>query len=98
MSAPRVSGFWKIGVANTLSTTTLAPISRATAATAAMSVISSSGLAGVSRKNSLVFGRTAARQAATSGASTKVTSTPNRGAHLLRIHRHEPNNALPATM
>ena len=55
-------------MAKTLSTITLAPISRAMAATAAMSVISSSGLAGLSIRKTLVFGRTAARQAARSGA------------------------------
>ena len=70
MSAPRVSGFWKIGVAKTLSTTTFAPAAWAICATAAMSVISSSGLAGLSSSTTLVLGRIAARQASRSVAST----------------------------
>ena len=44
-----------------------------------------------------MFGRTAAAQAAGSVASTKVTSTPNRGIHCERIQRQDPNRARPAT-
>ena len=80
-----------------MSTTSFAPHSRATAATLAMSVTSRRGLAGVSANSTRVFGRTAARQAPRSGPSTKVTSTPKRGAHWLRIQRQEPNRARPAT-
>ena len=48
MSAPSASGCCRYGVANVLSTTTSAPCSWATAATASMSMHVSSGLVGVS--------------------------------------------------
>jgi hypothetical protein len=43
-----------------------------------MSAISVSGFDGVSRKNSLVFGRIAASQAPTSVCETQVVSMPKR--------------------
>ena len=59
MSAPSSSGCWKSGVAKTLSTTSLAPALWAISATAAMSMTSSVGLVGLSRKKALVFLRAA---------------------------------------
>jgi len=84
-------------VAKTLSTTTFAPAAWAIFATAAMSVISSSGLAGDSSSTTLVLGRMAARQASRSVASTRVVSTPKRGSQFWTIQLHEPNSARPAT-
>ncbi len=60
-----------------LSTASNAAHCFATAAIAAMSEISVSGLDGVSRKNNLVSGRTAACHSATLVAETKVVSMPN---------------------
>jgi hypothetical protein len=97
MSAPSFSGCWKIGVAKTLSTMTLAPTACAISLTARMSVISSTGLDGVSISTALVLGRIAASQALGSVASTKVVSTPKRGSHSEISQRHEPNRARPAT-
>ena len=66
-SAPRVSGCWRYGEAKVLSTTSSAPASWATAASASMSPMLSSGLVGVSTQTSLVSpGRIAARTASTS--------------------------------
>ena len=62
-----------------------------------MSMISRSGLAGLSRNSTRVVGRTAARQASRSGPSTTVVSTPKRGSHSLTIQRHDPNSARLAT-
>ena len=70
MSAPSARGFWKIGVAKTLSTTSLAPQALAISATAPIGVTSSSGLAGLSTRKHLVLSRTAAFQASGSTAST----------------------------
>ena len=53
-SAPRVSGCWRYGEAKVLSTTSSAPASWATAASASMSPMLSSGLVGVSTQTSLV--------------------------------------------
>ena len=83
-------------MAKTLSTIALAPAAWAKSQIASMSQISSSGLAGLSMKKTLVLGLTAARQAAMSGASTRLTSMPKRGAQVLRIQRQEPNRARPA--
>ena len=63
-----------------------------------MSVISKSGLAGLSMRTSLVSGRTAALQAARSLAGTMVVSTPKRGNQLFISQRFEPNSAWPATI
>ncbi len=84
-------------MANTLSITTLAPAAWAVFDTAAMSAISSRGLAGLSRNTARVVSRMAAVQAASSRPSTRVQSTPNRGSQLARIQRQEPNRARLAT-
>ena len=76
MSAPSASGCWRYGVANVLSTTTFAPRSWASRATAAMSTIVSRGLVGVSTHTSLVDGRNAATVAAWSVRSTAVCVMP----------------------
>jgi hypothetical protein len=91
------SGFWKSGVANTLSTTSRAPAARAISATAAMSISSSVGLDGLSRKKARVSGRTAARHASRSGPSTSVEATPKRGRKSAMTYWHEPNKAREAT-
>ena len=53
-SAPSSNGFWSSGVANTLSTTTVAPACWASSETAAMSTSSSIGLEGVSMNTQAV--------------------------------------------
>ena len=64
MSAPRTSGCWRYGDANVLSTTSSAPASCATTASASMSPMDRSGFVGVSTQISFVSpGRTAARTA-----------------------------------
>ena len=78
-STPSAIGRWLTGVANVLSASVTMPRSRAIAATAAMSVISSRGLLGDSIRNSRVAGVTASAQALTSVCSTRVHSTPRRG-------------------
>jgi hypothetical protein len=55
------------------------------------------GLAGVSKKNTLVFGRIASTHAWLSRASMVVDSMPKRGNSWSTSHRHEPNAARPAT-
>ena len=78
MSAPCSIGRIKNGVATVLSTINGTPLSWATFATAAISRTSFLGLAIVSPKSALVFGRTAAcHDAGSDGSSTKVTSMPN---------------------
>ncbi|MDT4780220.1 hypothetical protein FQZ97_124410 [compost metagenome] len=77
MSAPNFIGCCSAGEQKQLSTTSSAFALCAMSATAAMSATSVSGFEGVSRKNSFVFGRTAARHAFRSLGSTKVVSTPN---------------------
>ena len=63
-----------------LSTMSGTPASWAIAATPSMSRISDLGLAIVSPKNSLVFGRTAARHESSDvGSSTNVDRIPNFG-------------------
>ena len=77
MSAPRLSGWLKIGVATVESTASTAPAPRAIAATAVMSVMVHNGLAGVSIQTSLVSPAfMAARTAARSVVSTSVTRAP----------------------
>ncbi len=55
MSAPSSSGRWRYGVANVLSTTTIAPTSCAASAAARMSTMFSNGFVGVSSQTSRVF-------------------------------------------
>ena len=69
-SAPSSSGRCSAGVQKQLSTTSSAPASCATSASAAMSNTSVSGLEGDSTNSSRVFGRSAARQLAGSVPST----------------------------
>src|SRR5688572_25707631 len=76
MSAPSSSGRWQMGVAQVLSTTTIAPGCRAMATISSMSVIVSSGLDGVSTQMTRVPSRTAPRTAARSLMSTDVARRP----------------------
>lgn len=73
-------GLLQVGEAKVLSTTRRAPACLATCATAAMSVMPSSGLDGVSTQIALVRGVSAARTAATSEVSATENSTPHREA------------------
>lgn len=73
-----------------LSTTRRAPASWATWATAAMSVMPSSGLEGVSTQTALVRGVMAARTAATSEVSATENSTPQRAATLAKSRKVPP--------
>ena len=98
MSAPKANGCCSTGVQKQLSTASSAPHCFATVAIAAMSEISVSGLDGVSRKNSFVFGRTAAFHSATSVADTYVVSTPNFLMMLLNRLIVAPNTLRDATM
>src|SRR5450759_417998 len=98
MSAPSSSGRCRIGVQKQLSTASSAPHCFATAAIAAISDISVSGLDGVSRNNNLVLGRTAAFHSATSVAETYVVSTPNFFLFLLNMFTVAPNRLREATM
>ena len=66
-------------------------------AIAAMSERAVSGLEGVSRNSSFVFGRTAAFHAATSVAGTNVVSTPKRARMVPNSVTVEPNTALEHT-
>jgi len=77
MSAPRVIGRCKAGVAKQLSTASSAPALWAISAKARISQTSVSGLVGVSANSSLVLGWMAAFQAATSVCGTNVDVTPN---------------------
>src|SRR3954465_14819036 len=88
-SAPSASGCWRYGDANVLSTTSRAPTSFVTDATAAVSAIPSNGLVGVSHQTTRVVGRSAARRASTSPRSTGVYSTPH-GASTLSTSRNVP--------
>ncbi len=97
MSAPNFIGCCNAGEQKQLSTTSSAPALWAMSATAAMSATSVSGFEGVSRKNSLVFGLTAARQAARSVPSTKVVSTPNLAKMLENSVMVEPKMARELT-
>ena len=75
-SAPDSNGRCNRGVANTLSTTTMAPAECASSATARKSTISSMGLDGVSSSTSAAGRDRAARQAAKSAPSTNSASMP----------------------
>ena len=81
-SAPSVSGCWRYGVANVLSTTTSAPRSWASCATASMSIHVSSGLVGVSSQTTRVSSGHAAASASTSVRSTADHSTPSGDQHV----------------
>ena len=59
--------------------------------------MSSVGLAGVSKKNTLVSGRIAASQAALSALSITVVWMPNLGSRLSTSQRQEPKAARAAT-
>ena len=76
-SAPSVNGCWRNGVAHVLSQARSAPAAFAIAAIAPRSVTAIVGLEGVSVQISRVFGRRAARTAATSVMSVNVTSRPH---------------------
>src|SRR5438876_780166 len=75
-SAPRPSGCCRYGVAKVLSTTTRAPRSCASLATAAMSTTVSSGFVGVSTHTSFVSSRQAPVIASRSAWSTAVQAIP----------------------
>jgi hypothetical protein len=64
--------------------------------TASRSTTSIVGLAGVSKKNTLVFGRIASWNCCGSRASTIVVSMPNLGSSVSVSQRHEPKAARPA--
>ena len=77
-SAPRDSGCCSAGEANVLSTTTRTPAAWASADTAAMSTIFSSGLEGVSIQTNRVRGRiAAARPRRGRSGRTSSTSRPH---------------------
>src|SRR3546814_9413168 len=78
-SAPNSSGRWSAGVAKALSTTDTTLLARAIPHTASRSTTSIVGLAGVSKKNTLVLGLSASAKACGSRASTVVVSIPKRG-------------------
>jgi hypothetical protein len=80
-----------------LSTASSAPAFFATAAIAPMSETSVSGLEGVSRNSSLVFGRSAASHARTSVGETNVVSRPKRARIPENSCTVEPNTALEHT-
>ena len=78
MSAPRVSGCCRNGLAKVLSTTSSAPAACAISATFAMSVIFIIGLDGVStHTNFALFFSMAAARAASSPMSTGVLPMPH---------------------
>src|SRR5712692_7580682 len=77
-SAPRCSGCCRYGVANVLSTQTIAPWLCATSLTASMSTTRSSGLVGDSSHTKRVDGVIAFSTASRSVASTAVKVSPNR--------------------
>src|SRR6266704_3192961 len=77
-SAPRCSGCCRYGVANVLSTHTIAPWLCATSLTASMSTTRSNGLVGDSSHTSRVDGVIAFSTASRSVASTAVKVIPNR--------------------
>ncbi len=84
-------------MANALSTTVMIPRERASPQTNSRSTTSIVGLAGLSKKNTFVFGRIAASHAALSDASMVVPVIPKRGSRLSISQRHEPNAAFAAT-
>ena len=90
-SAPRVSGCWRYGEAKVLSTTSSAPASWATAASASMSPMLSSGLVGVSTHTSFVCpGRIAARTASTSETAAGLCSSPHTFSTLSKSRKVPP--------
>ena len=98
MSAPSDSGCCRNGVANVLSTTTSAPRSWASAATASMSTHVSSGLVGVSSHTMRVSAGHAAASADRSVRSTALHGKPS-GDHTFEMSRNVPPYAsLPSTM
>ena len=97
-SAPSSSGFCSTGLANTLSTTTIAPAAWASSLTALRSTISSPGFEGVSRKTMRVGRANAACHWSRSPPSTSTVSTPQRGRISVRMTLHEPKSARPATI
>ena len=98
MSAPSSSGFCSNGVANTLSTMTLAPALWASAETALISTMSRPGFDGVSTKTHFVGHLSASSHWFRSVPSTMVVSTPHLGKISVRIYRQDPNSArLPTT-
>ena len=58
-----------------------------------MSITSSVGLVGLSRKNSFVFGLTAFSHSSGLVPSTRVVSIPYFGSKVSITQRHEPNSA-----
>ena len=62
-----------------------------------MSITSSVGLVGLSRKKSFVFGRTAFSQFSIFVPSTSVASIPYFGISVSTTQRQEPNSARAAT-
>src|SRR6185312_7741504 len=97
ISAPRSSGRWSAGEQKQLSTASHAPFFLATAASAAMSDISVSGLDGVSINSSFVLGFTADSQASTSVAETNVVSMLKR-LRILNRFTVAPNKLREATI
>ena len=85
-------------MAKALSTTLVMPCFRAMPHTASRSTTSIVGLAGVSKKKTLVFGRTASANCCGSRASITVVSTPKRGSRLSVSQRQEPKAARPWTI
>jgi hypothetical protein len=77
MSAPWSMGRQRYGEAAVLSTMNGTPASRATAATAAMSITLMAGLPSVSEKIALVLGLRALRKFSGSSGSTRVASMPS---------------------
>ena len=90
MSAPRVSGDCRTGVANVLSTTVVIPLPRTMAAQRAISVTCSSGLDGVSSQSSFVVGRRAASMLAGDVVSTNVNSMPKRENTFVKMRQAPP--------
>src|SRR5688572_7858175 len=86
-----------MGVANTLSTITVAPAFLAMSHTAAISITSSIGLDGVSRNTHFVSRVMASLHAVRSLPSTRVVFIPNRGRMLVTIWKHDPNSARDET-
>ncbi len=75
-SAPSANGFCSTGVANVLSTTTIAPRSWASSLIASMSTMRSHGLLGVSTQTIRVPGCHAAATASRSPSGTVSTARP----------------------
>ena len=76
MSAPNVSGFWKNGDANVLSTISSAPARLAIALAAARSVSRMSGFVGVSTSSAFVVGVMASAIRCGSRVSTNENCSP----------------------